>query len=57
MDIGNLPSTVSLHEDTTGSAFVYSVSVYPTMAVCTISSGNDDSNFDWTDKGNGNVRQ
>ena len=55
VEIGNLPATVSLHEDVTDTpALVFSVSVYPTTATCVISSGDTGSNFDINDIGNGN---
>ena len=55
MDIGNLPATISLHEDTQPSVFVYSFNVNPTAASCLISAGNADGNFDLVDAGNGKV--
>lgn len=54
VEIGNLPATISLHEDVTDTpALVFSVSVYPTTATCVISSGDTGSNFDINDIGNG----
>ena len=54
VEIGNLPATASIHEDTSTSILVYSVSVYPTSTgACGFSSGNDDGNFIITDIANG----
>ena len=57
VEIGNLPATTSVHEDTTTSVLVYSVSVYPaSTSTCGFSSGNDDGNFMFTDIGNGRTK-
>ena len=54
VEIGNLPGTTSVYQDTTASVLVFSVSVYPPMTgECAFANGNDDGNFIITDIGNG----